>query len=281
MYKIKRAITFIACIFISFIFRNKKVFVVTGLRRSGNHAFINWFINALEGKETSLDYLDLDLYFGLSDTGKTVLLNEVNNIFNQANYFCVHKFLDCIRRHKKIIKKTTFIIISLEDYRPSSFDPFVPINAKKIVIMRSTLNLVASRLRRCLNQAKNGLDRGDMGITTDFVATLCWLYSAEKNGWNIWCYDSWLEGNKRYRSKFLSKFNLNYDKNPGISIHGSGSSFSSVREEVPDFKKASNRWQQINWPKRVLYLLKNEIDKTILSEKERLFIDSVIVDEER
>ena len=61
------------------------------------------------------------------------------------------------------------MIISLEDYIPyDKYNPYVPKGATTIFVMRAPLNLIASRLQRALNQAKNGKDRGDMSIDEEF-----------------------------------------------------------------------------------------------------------------
>ena len=38
----------------SYFLHDKKIYYVTGMRRSGNHAFIRWLVNALEERAVKL-----------------------------------------------------------------------------------------------------------------------------------------------------------------------------------------------------------------------------------
>jgi len=263
MYKIQKILLFLAHLYVSFIFRKKEVFVVAGLRRSGNHAFINWFTNALENNPAG--YADLTWNVFQTQTGKTIFFNEVN-------YFGIMAFITSIRSFKSSIKKSSFVIISLEDYTPKKIDEYIPCNAKKISITRSTLNLIASRLQKALNDSKIGLSRRDMTIDRNFFDRVNWHQKAEKLGWEGWNYDSWVKNDSDYRKNFLSKFSLSCDIAPEISKHGGGSSFSGI-EKIPNNVEVISRWKNVDWPERILKALIEEEHIQILSSDERVFIE--------
>lgn len=259
MYKIKRLLEIIACIYLSFLLRNKDVYVVTGMRRSGNHAFIDWFINALENSNVPMEKLEDIASASISEN--TIHFNNVNSIG-------LIRFVDVVRSSKSNIKRASRIIISLEDYVPKNIDPYIPRGSSKIAIIRSTINIIASRLKHAMNQAESGEDRGDMAIDDKFISNLFWLQKASSLDWEVWEYESWLKSEDNYRRLFLSKFGLTFDSNPKISIHGEGSSFSGA-EAVPDYSQLTSRWQQIELPKRILELISNPSVFSALTEEER------------
>ncbi len=249
-------------LYVNLLLKGKRIFVVAGARRSGNHAFINWITNALEDAETGYDKLSDSAW--RSSSGRTLLLNEVN-------YIGVIRFVDLLRSLKKPLADASIIIISLEDYIPEkSRHPFVPASARKIAITRSTLNLFASRIQRATKQARKGLDRGDMAIDNKLLKLINWLYDSKCQGWTRWHYDSWVT-DAGYRRHFLDSFALSNDLLPNISTHGDGSSFSG-RDKIPSQEELLNRWQAIEWPHRVIELLITESESSILDEDELHFI---------
>jgi hypothetical protein len=264
MYKVKHFLLFLARLYIAFTFRKKEVYVVTGMRRSGNHAFINWFTNALENREATFNIVRGNV--SLSSTGDTVFFNEVN-------YFGLMYFISAIRDHKLSIIKSSFIIISLEDYSPKKRDIYTPYNAKKISITRSSLNLIASRLHKQIEQAKIGFSRGDMSIDVNFFNRLSWNQNAGRLGWTLWNYDSWLTNNANYRKDFLFIFKLQSDISPKISKEGGGSSFSGTNT-IPSAEQLISRWQKILWPTELLKLLVEPNNIKVLTKDEKLFIEN-------
>jgi len=263
MYKVKKFLLFIAYLYVSFIFRKKEVYVITGMRRSGNHAFINWFTNALENDSVTYNILKGNV--SQTSTGKTIFFNEVN-------YFGLMYFISAIRRHKLLYNKSSFIIISLEDYSPKKTDAYVPNKAKKISITRSSLNLIASRLHKQIELAKTGFSRGDMSIDDDFFKRLYWNQNAGGLGWTLWNYDSWVKNTGNYRKNFLRSFNLTSDIPPKISQEGGGSSFSGTKK-IPDAEQLVSRWKKISWPTRILNLLMDPNQKKVLIKEEECFIE--------
>ncbi len=269
MDRIVRVLSFFMRMYVSLALRGRKVFVVTGLRRSGNHAFIYWLANALEDTKVLFSHIyeptlrgDLSFIFK-SKSGKIVFYNEVNRLG-------AYNFIKKIRSTREYIGKASYVIVSLEDYVPKSRDVFVPNGAIKIAIKRRTLDLVASRLRRAINQASVGMDRGDMSIDYRFTDFLKWLQKSDKNDWLVWSYDKWID-DKDYRSQFLEKLDLRSDITPNVSSFGDGSSFTG-QSKLPGREDLLNRWHQVTWPTRVLELLDDIDDPSTLDNEEKSFI---------
>ena len=261
---LKKIYVLLAYFLVSLFFLKKEVFVVTGLRRSGNHGFINWFSNALLQDNVEFDKIS-KATVNLSKDGQLILFNEVN---------CggsVPKFIYHVLNQRDKIKKAKFIIISLEDYIPQDKDPYFPRNSQKIAIKRSMLNLIASRIRRATNQARIGLDRGDMSIDDDFISTYRWIVESDKQDWTIWDYDLWMLDRNNYRKSFLSRFGLEQDIAPSISHQGGGSSFTG-RDGVPRKDDTLSRFHMIEWPERVLNLLAIKENSELLTEDEKSFV---------
>jgi len=266
MYKVQKFLWFLAYIYVSFIFRKKDVYVVNGLRRSGNHAFINWFTNALEKKPTTYEVLQGNV--SQTSNGRTIFFNEVN-------FFGIMTFISMIRLQKSMIAKSSFIIISLEDYVSNNITPFIPKNAKKISITRSSLNIIASRLHKQIELAKSGYSRGDMSIDAAFFNRLNWIHNSENLGWLIWNYDSWLQNDNNYRKHFLNSFQLTFDLSPEMSKEGGGSSFTG-RKNNPDIAQLISRWKKVEWPGRVLDLFLKDNNKETLTRNEKSFVEEKI-----
>ncbi len=257
MYKLKRFLSYLSYLYISFICRGKIVYVVNGARRSGNHAFINWLSNAIDNEQ--VNYTEISYTVSKSTSGKIVFFNEVN-------FLGVLHFISSLRKNKESIKKANYIIISLEDYITHKYDTFVPMKAIKIAITRSTLNLISSRLKRAINVAELGLCRGDMVINQKFIDCLYAL--REANNWKVWHYDSWVE-DKTYRNVFLNGLGFSFDLSSSVSIQGGGSSFTGSKE-TPNVHDVLNRWEKIIWPQRIVELLND--NPRLLTETEKKFL---------
>jgi len=234
--------------FISILFFKKKVYCLSGLRRSGNHACANWLLNAIENKDTNFHLLEPGLSF--SESKETVFFNEMN----RRGKIC---FLRFIIRYFFDISKANSVVISTEDYIPAKFDPFTPIGGIVIFIHRTTLNIVASRLKKASSRADNGMEEGDMKIDHHFISVAKNIKKEEQKGTLIWHFDLWLSTNdnyKIYRQDFLNQLNLNVDIQPGVSHEGGGSSFSGTNEFI-NTTHLSRRYTQIYIPNKVRALL--------------------------
>lgn len=261
MYKLARFLEWLAHFYISFLLRGKKVYLFVGLRRSGNHACINWLANSLDGLSSS---------FEESRQGN-VLLSKSRRIifFNEVNFWDLRYFITVIRKMALEIEKASIVFISLEDYVPIRYDPYIPKQAKRIAIIRSTLNLVASRVHYAIKQAKIGLDRGDMRIDEGFIAGAKWLRSVNCEEYKKWNYDKWFDDSDNYRARFLASVGLHANITPPMSTQGGGSSFSNSRLGSADNDPLS-RWKEFDWPERIVNLLEeNRSDLLTNTENEQ------------
>lgn len=235
---------------LAWIFRRQRVLVITGLRRSGNHACISWICNALE--ERSVEWSQVGRSVFISETGKTLH-------FNEANWDGALEFARSLRSHKSAIQKSRFVVISLEDYLIDVGSPYVPRGATIVLITRSLENVIASRLAYATKQAALGLDRGDMRIDGHFMRTARWLTHAMGPRIIRWNYDLWFRDEENYRRDFLSTLGLKKDISPEISRHGGGSSFSNQRLGSEQNDPLA-RSKGVDWPDRIKKLLQEYPD---------------------
>lgn len=238
-----------ARVLVSFIFRGKRVLFVTGMRRSGNHAFINWFINAFEGNAVNSNRHADEPHFNSTPSGRVIFLNEINTMSGKG-------YLQMLRRKREYVRNAELIIISAEDcqlaYDKNSFR--VPGTNERLIVRRSTLNLVASRLKMLQRKARNGIGAGDMNIDGRFMERLLSLHNADKNRYRIWWYDEWMGWTDTERVKFLQYFGMNNDIPPAISSEGGGSSFTG-RAGTPDAVEITQRWKQVHFSDSLKNLL--------------------------
>lgn len=231
--------------YILYLFRGKKVYYVSGMRRSGNHAFINWLTNSLENKQTNLIKDDSYKYFLSSPSHKTIFFNEVNEIVMIV-------FLRMIYKKRNSIRKCDSIIISVEDCSSFYTSYKIPRYDKAIYIKRSLLNLVASRLEYLIKRAKRG--RANYWSAVDHELFNKILSFENSNKFYNWEFEKWLTS-KSYRETILKSLNLTSSTLPELSNFGGGSSFTGT-EKKPDISELINRYKQVKFSKEVVSLLK-------------------------
>ncbi len=255
--------------FMSWRFRSQKIFAITGVRRSGNHAFIRWLINALEGEHCTLVKLGHGVH--RSPSGDTLF-------FNEMNYRGLMGYYTRTKKHASVIKKAKFVIISTEDYIPKKHDPYVPVQATRITIHRHLLNTISSRLKKSQDRALEGFERGDMKIDHEFMHCIRWLREeSEKQSWVKWSYDDWVSSND-YREEFLSNLNLKNNIEPGISKEGDGSSFTGL-SRTPNAQEVTRRYTQIAIPERIKALLLEPYYKSLLEPDSLDFLNNEVQDD--
>lgn len=248
--------------FISILFYNKQVYFVTGARRSGNHAFINWLLNAIKKEKIKFELLE----HGVSSTKDKDIL-----FFNDMERRGKAQFILYLFRYFPVVMNSKHIIISTEDHKPLWFDAYIPFKAKKIYVHRSILNVIASRLAKSKERAKEGLERGDMMLDYPFFDTLLFMKKkVDKSSWFPWYFDDWSES-EVYRHDFLSSLGLIVDIKPDISHEGGGSSFTGM-ERLPSSEELKERFKLVEIPNHVIKNLKKEHISQLMTEKEQTFI---------
>lgn len=229
-----------------FFLHGKEIYYVTGMRRSGNHAFIRWLTNALEERHVkfiqSADYP----HFNYSDTRSTVFLNEIN-------WLTGNEYLKMIWCNRNFLAKCQYLIISTEDCTSNYINWRIPKFKHAIYVKRTLLNVVASRIRMLQNQARKGIGLGwrHNVNNTFFKKLLSWVPPPVE--FHIWKYDKWIISTE-YRSNFLHSLELAEDIQPTISSEGGGSSFTG-ENETPSPKKALNRFRQVKFVDSIIALL--------------------------
>jgi len=238
-----------------------KKYRIFGIRRSGNHAIINWLRYKSYG---SLIHFN-DCHIQNNHT------NDRNIFFynNKKHIFSIIRLNNNKRKNIKLdnlIKKkehTDFCIISYENkYVNSKFNDNVYSDFKKdIIILRDPYNLLASILKH-----------PKLHLNIKEFQEL-WMHYAEKfietNNFIKINYNNWFTNNK-YRNDISKKLNLNTnDEGKNIvSHHGSGSSFDKQNfNQKAQQMDVLNRWRVFQKDKVFLSYL----NKDIINLSQKLF----------
>ncbi|GAA5520556.1 hypothetical protein LQ318_02410 [Aliifodinibius salicampi] len=252
---IKSTKNLIAKTIVLYLIHGPIVYYVIGMRRSGNHAFINWLTNALEEQYASLKPKIDNLY--ITSTGKTVFLDEVNIKSGK-------RFLSVLWNNRELIKNCQYLIISAEDCGPNYNNFRIPKWNEAIYIKRSVLNVVASRLRYLQKKASEGIGYSEHNVDVSFFETLLEWHSIPEN-FKVWEYEKWIVS-KEYRLNFLQQLELKVDIIPTMSSQGGGSSFSG--QEKPSTVEALSRYEQVNFSPPIINLVTDVKYQKLLNQSE-------------
>jgi hypothetical protein len=204
--------------------RRHNVISFYGMRRSGNHACIEWVKNAVS--ESNQKFVKAkDWHFQYTGEGSVFFINEANMI--QWRYLFQQLFA-----MRKVLNNSKYIFISFEDTHPDCSDNWRDIADKKIIIKRNILDVIASRYHNLNKRARNGIGWQRQSIDGSFFDTMN-SFNATANTASslVWDYDQWVNG-KDYRRSFLGRIGLNHDEMPGVSSLGGGSSFIGATASV-------------------------------------------------
>lgn len=201
--------------------KGKQIYVVFGLRRSGNHAIIKWLMNASQCERVNYEYYNFRQ--ALSDNGKVLFLNNWNGFHDWRSALA----------NVDVSKNVEVIFISFEDINAIDFvgevECTIP-NYSLISITRKRLDLVASRYETLYKRALAGKDER-IGSNMNCDKRLSPLIRAIQQSHYFSTqvhYDSWLD-DVDYRHVILEQLNLSCDIMPdkGTS-EGGGSSFADL-----------------------------------------------------
>ena len=213
-------------------------FAFYGLRRSGNHAILEWLLQNMGGS-------------GNREMVKNRRIIHVNNAayINEANsYIDKEELNQDISNSEKNYEK---LIVSYEDV-PVDFSLFTE-GYKKIVVVRNIENLFASRFKKA-QQYKSSIYTGPMRI--DQFAVDLWKnhVNAGLNGDAILIqFEKWVDS-KEYRDQITAQLDtVNYDITDTMTVFGAGSSFSG--NVKPTAKELKSRAKMVHLPE----LIKNRI----------------------
>lgn len=207
-----------------------------GLRRSGNHAILEWLTINL-GQSTKREVVKKNRIISYNNA---CYMNEVNT-YNEID----------IKRDIKFCKENyNNLITSFEDVTPD-FDIEETIKFKKIAIIRDIENLFASRYKRWLDTGIKGME-----IDEEIIKKWKIISDCEKNGVLLIKFENWVTS-KDYRNNICEKLKIkNLDIIDTITNFGNGSSFSG--RKLPSVEELINRKKQIQLPKETTNRLKSK-----------------------
>ncbi len=216
----------------------KKIFLVHGLQRSGNHAIINWI-----RKQDRFVFFDNVIPITPILTGQ----NQIPAPLNYSKWLrknLTQRKLPLYNYLKQIMLMRHSLLVSLEDH-PLTLRPFknTPYPISNILILRSPSNLFASRIRRASSEkVRNKLGKdlvypSKMGVAMERVIDLWKLYANECLGntnflENKTCiyFDAWF-ANQDYRKNISQKLGISFTDYGFSKVPkaGGGSSFDKRR----------------------------------------------------
>lgn len=200
----------------------KRLFLIFGIRRSGNHAITLWLTSNEDPKNTLIK-------------------------FNQPPY----RELDYITNRVKKIKQIKLVIITYENKRIDKKEPIIfkeedfgKREKKHILILRDPFNTFASMIRRYNNAGR----RLNLHQTKDIwkqyarevINTTNYLNDKMFINYNFWVQS------ETYRDKIAKKLGLTPDKDKveHVPHNGEGSSFDGTEYDGKAFQMdVFNRWK--------------------------------------
>lgn len=181
-----------------------------GLRRSGNHAILEWLTINL-GESTKREVVKRNRIISYNSA---CYMNEVNT-YNKIDIkedikFCKDNYKD--------------IITSFEDVTPD-FNIEETKEFKKISIIRDIENLFASRYKRWIDTGINGME-----IDEEIIKKWKIISDCEKDGVLLIKFENWVSS-KEYRDNICEKLQIKkLDITDTITNFGNGSSFTGRKK---------------------------------------------------
>ena len=199
------------------LIKDKEIWCFQGVRRSGNHACIDWLINARLGEAVESEQLSHYLFYRY--TPELIFINSYAQ--ESAIVMLWHVFLN-----RRALEEASILVVSLED-ESSELDHFLNLRelAKfHIGITRLLPNVFSSRIKKM--QTERVKDEGGIGRNFDIDQRVISLFFEARQASMVWHYDSWLT-DAFWRKKFLRRLHLEVDVIPSITSQGGGSSFGA------------------------------------------------------
>lgn len=252
------------------VFGSVKTYYVTGLRRSGNHAVIEWIKNGYDDASTPIEYGTVGSpLVGTSKTRKVVHLNCVNH---KSRTRVARALLEC-RKHLK--GNVDVVIVSTEDCAPHVKRWWLSIADYEVYVIRNLLNVVASRLKRLKERALEGRSAKACALYKNFFEHWNQFRLIEgEGGSRALRYERWLT-ERAYREDVAESINLPRSIVPDYySSQGHGSSFVGYEKEKEP-EAYTERYKSIEWKGNMVQWIM-EVDErcSCLSTPERKFLRS-------
>ncbi len=243
--------------------RGQRSIVVVGARRSGHHAVISWLGNSLEARQVEWKRSGTSHCF-ISSTRRTLHLN--NWKLDRGDDATWKGF----KRHRQL-RSADYLFVNYEDVDALTLDRRMWFPSRpdlKIAVVRSTLNVVASRMKKVEDRPNK---RG-FPIDEPFLDVLL-SYRRDLPDWLVIDFDTWLRNDDGYRTSIAERAGITSGDDPHLSVHGGGSSFTGLNG-LPEVSELTNRFTQVEWPEHVVKLLLDEKYSTLLTSEEREFLRS-------
>lgn len=220
-----------------------KRLAIYGLRRSGNHAVIEWILKNLSGCNERHVIKESMIF-----SGNSCHLNAINQYRNEALLRIDHLFATSSFKN---------LIISYED-RPSNSATEFSLGYTKVVIIRDIYNVIASRYKKLIDTKSQPGWQQLMKIDESIFTIWKQHAAAAKQGTTMIRFEDWIEG-KEARNAISKSLGLeNLDHTNTMSHHGGGSSFNPHHWTPPSGSDLNNRWRQVELPKALLERMKQE-----------------------
>lgn len=193
----------------------KEIWYFQGIRRSGNHACIDWLINARLGRAVKPQQLSHYLFYQYTE--EVVFINS----------YAQESALDMLRHvwlNRKAIRKCQVIMLSIED-ESNELNHFLNLHEVAdyhIGITRLLPNVLSSRLKKFGTESL--LESGGIGGNFGVDRRILSLFFEARRSPIVWHYDRWLS-DATWRNEFLEKLHLTADIIPPVTTQGGGSSF--------------------------------------------------------
>ena len=216
----------------------KRKIAVYGLRRSGNHAFVEWLNKNLGG---SSEQHRISPY--MTYCGKSCYVNSIAEYENTSALDINYRFADFTFEN---------LIVTYEDV-PFAYEASQARGFPKIVLIRDILNVVASRYKMLSMHRPDQIEKGNLCSVNESMFQT-WLNHASivsSHRIKLVKFESWITS-LAYRNKISELIGFkNIDAMHEISFHGGGSSFSG-RSRVPTPDELKNRWKEVKIPTKFL-----------------------------
>ena len=242
--------------------------LVVAPRRSGHHAIINWIVNGLEGQQVNWTTIlppgssNKGILLRSTIGGTTLHFNDLPS--SRKRY----KASACLP-HLDLVRQAKFVIASYEDVEAAALDrgPWLPRHPTfKVLVTRSTLNLMASRLERRAALPNTQVRPIDTAFLDGLLSN-----SKPPEGWVVIRFDDWLSDPSPYRDQIARQLGMKIDLSAELSPFGSGSSFSGL-SRVPTSDELTSRFRQVEWPSSVVELLLEPKYRPLLTDIEYDFL---------
>lgn len=236
-------------------------FLFYGLRRSGNHAVLEWLLQNMGGPGDRKIIKNRRII----SVGNAAYLNECNSYKSLVELKNDFTKLNTMFEHHIVSFEDTYI--NDEDLTKS----VGPVEGyKKIIIVRDIENLFASRIKLA---TKSPGQAGNM-IIGDTQIDIWKKHITAKDAVVI-IFDKWVSS-KKYRDSIAKKLGMpNHDITDTMTEFGGGSSFSGGTK--PTLEELKSRSKQVEIPERIMKKLQDPAVQRI--RKDFGFIEEVKVAE--